>query len=59
MMDNANLGQPDICWTRKVYKCVGIVEFFLNYTKVATLAIKAYVGKSKINLAKKVTSSVD
>ena len=32
MMDNANLGQPDIYWTRNVYKCGGIVEFFLNYT---------------------------
>ena len=32
---------------------------YLDYTKLATLAIKAYVGKSKINLAKNVTSSRD
>ena len=32
---------------------------YLNYTKLATLAIKASVGKSKINLAKNVTSSRD
>ena len=30
-------------------------EFSLNYTKLATLAIKVYVGKSKINSAKNVT----
>ena len=35
------------------------IEFSLNYTKLATLAIKAYVGKNKINSAKKVTSSGD
>ena len=29
------------------------IEFSLNYTKLVTLAIKAYVGKSKINSAKK------
>ena len=29
------------------------IKFSLNYTKLATLAIKAYVRKSKINLAKK------
>ena len=28
-------------------------EFSLNYTNLATLAIKAYVGKSKINSVKK------
>ena len=32
-------------------------EFILNYAKLATLTIKAYVGKSKINLAKNVTSN--
>ena len=30
-----------------------------NYTKLATLAIKAYIGKSKINLAKTVTSRLN
>ena len=29
------------------------IEFSLNYTKLATLAIKAYVRKSKINSTKK------
>ena len=28
-------------------------EFFLNYTKLAMLAIKSYIGKSKIKSAKK------
>ena len=32
-------------------------EFSFNYTKVAILPIKGYVGESKINLATKVTSS--
>ena len=36
-----------------------LIEFPLNYTKLATLAIKTYVGKSKINLAKTVISSGD
>ena len=32
---------------------MNLIEFFLNYTKLAMLAIKAYVGKSKINSTKK------
>ena len=35
---------------------ISSIEFSLNYTK---LAIKAYVEKSKIHSAKKVTSSGD
>ena len=36
-----------------------LFEFSLNYTKLATLAIKASVRKSEINLVKNVTSSGD
>ena len=32
-------------------------EFFLNYTKLATMAMKAYVGKSQINSEKKLFCS--
>ena len=35
------------------------IKFSLNNTKLATLAIKAYVRKSKINSRKKVTSGGD
>ena len=31
------------------------IELFLNYTKLATFAIKAYLGKKEINLAKILT----
>ena len=34
------------------YAMFWLFEFSLKYTKLATLAIKAYAGKSKINLAK-------
>ena len=34
-----------------------LIEFSLNYTKLSMLARKAYVGESKINPAKKVTSA--
>ena len=34
-------------------------EFFRNYTKLAVLVVKAYIGKNKINSAKIVTSSGD
>ena len=40
-------------WTAQV------IEFSLNYTKLATLAIKDYIEENKINLAKDVTSSWD
>ena len=33
-------------------KLFQIIEFSLNYAKLATLAIKAYIGKCKINSAK-------
>ena len=36
-----------------------LIEFIHNCTKIVILAIKAYVGKSKINSAKKVTCSMD
>ena len=35
------------------------IEFSLKCIKLATLAIKAYAGKSKINLTKNVTSIGD
>ena len=35
-----------------IKKTLQLIEFSLNYTKLATLAIKAYMGKIKINSTK-------
>ena len=52
----------NMCRRDQSYRClmwINLSEFSLNYTKFAILAIKDYVGKSKINEPKKVTSSGD
>ena len=42
-------------FVRTLWWCVHLaLEFCLNYTKFATLAIKVHIGKSKINLAENV-----
>ena len=40
-------------WVYVIGFKMNLIEFFLNYTKLAMLAIKAYVEKSKINSTKK------
>ena len=36
-----------------------VIEFSLNYINLVTSVIKAYIVKSKINLAKNITSGGD
>ena len=45
---------PKLKLTRiELIELISTIEFSLNFIKLATLAVKAYVGKSKINSARK------